>query len=69
VVSLHEQFVTDAEGKRLAVILPIADYEALLEEFEDRYAVKRYDEAKEDTDEPLPLEAAVEEMERNRAGR
>jgi len=32
---LHPHFVTDAHGKRLSVLLPIAEYEAMLELLED----------------------------------
>lgn len=33
--ALHPQFVTDPDGKRLSVLLPIEEYEALLEALED----------------------------------
>lgn len=32
---LHPQFVTDQDGKRLSVMLPIAEYEALMSYLED----------------------------------
>jgi hypothetical protein len=32
---LHPQFLTDPEGKPLSVLLPIAEYEALLERLDD----------------------------------
>jgi predicted DNA-binding protein len=32
---LHPQFLTDPDGKRLSVLLPIAEYEALIERIED----------------------------------
>jgi len=37
--TLHPQFVTDADGKRLSVQLPLAEYEALLEDLEDLAAI------------------------------
>jgi PHD/YefM family antitoxin component YafN of YafNO toxin-antitoxin module len=33
--ALHPQFVNDPDGKRLSVLLPIAEYEALMERLED----------------------------------
>ena len=33
--NIHPQFITDAVGKRVSVVIPLAEYEALLEEFED----------------------------------
>jgi hypothetical protein len=42
------QYITDIKGKRLSVVLPIRDYERLLEEFEDMEDVCLYDEAKKE---------------------
>ena len=33
--ALHPQFLTDPTGKRLSVLLPLAEYEALIERLED----------------------------------
>jgi PHD/YefM family antitoxin component YafN of YafNO toxin-antitoxin module len=35
VEGLHEQFIIDKSGKKRAVILPIEDYEELLEDLHD----------------------------------
>jgi len=32
---LHPEFITDAEGHRKSVVLPIAEYEALMEDLAD----------------------------------
>ncbi|KAA6184107.1 hypothetical protein F2Q65_13630 [Thiohalocapsa marina] len=32
---LHPQFLTDPDGERLSVVLPIAEYESLMERLED----------------------------------
>ncbi|HMV40880.1 hypothetical protein [Plasticicumulans sp.] len=43
--SLHPQFITDADGARVAVVLSLAEYEALLEDIADLAAVaERQDE-------------------------
>jgi hypothetical protein len=47
---METQFVTDAEGRRIAVILPIQAYEKMLEELEELHDVQRYDEAKKEDD-------------------
>ena len=55
------QYVTDANGERTAVILPLEDYEELLEDMH----VSRV--ANETKDEPSrPLSEVVEECERRR---
>ena len=33
------QFLTDEKGKKTAVVLPVADYEQLMEDFEDLAAI------------------------------
>ena len=47
---MKTQFVTDDRGKKLAVILPIKDYEKMVEELEDMEDVRLYDEAKKEDD-------------------
>jgi hypothetical protein len=47
---METQFVTDAEGRRIAVILPIQVYEKMLEELEELHDVQRCDEAKKEDD-------------------
>lgn len=43
--SVSVQYVSDAEGKTTAVILPLADYQELLEDLEDLAAIaERRDE-------------------------
>ena len=51
------QFITDAEGNRTAVILPIDEYEQLIE---DLHLIRVYQESR---DEPRrPFSEVVEEM-------
>lgn len=53
---MKTQFVTDDHGKKLAVILPIEDYEKMVEELEDLEDIRLYDEAKkEDDGERIPF--------------
>ncbi len=60
------QFVVDEEGKRTKVILDIEDYEKLLEAFEEAGDVRACDESKASGEESIPLEQAIEEIERPR---
>ncbi len=43
---MKNQYVTDSNGEKIAVILPIKDYKKMMEELEDAQDVKLYDEAK-----------------------
>ncbi len=60
------QFVTDENGVRVAVVLDIEEYEKLLEELEDREAIREYEEAKASGENPIPLEQALAEIRRAR---
>lgn len=45
-MTVHPQYITNANGERTSVILSIEEYERLLEEVEDAEDVKLYDKAK-----------------------
>lgn len=34
-VQLHPQYITDSAGQRVSVVIPLAEYEELLEDLED----------------------------------
>jgi len=70
------QYVVDENGKHISVILPIEEYERLieeLEELEDALATQAYDRAKAELergeDELIPWEQAKKEIEQERAQR
>lgn len=60
------QFITDEKGERTAVVLPIEEYEELLERLEDAEALRVADEAlaeiERGEDEVVPLEQALREI-------
>lgn len=43
---LKHQFVTNLKGEKVAVIVPIHEYEKMLEELEELEDIRLYDEAK-----------------------
>ncbi len=44
-IRLHPQFITDLSGKRVSVVIPLEEYEELLEDLEDLAAMaERRDE-------------------------
>jgi hypothetical protein len=55
-ILLHPQYIRDASGNKLMVILPINEFENIVEELEELEDIELYDEAKkEDTGERTPL--------------
>ena len=65
-ISKPTRYVTDDAGKRVAVIVDIEQYEALLEAVEELDAIRAYDEAKAANDEAIPFEQAIREIEQAR---
>ena len=63
----QQQYVTDAQGNRVAVILGIERYEELLQAVEELDDIRAFDEAKASGDEVIPFEQAVREIEQGRS--
>jgi hypothetical protein len=60
------QFLTDAKGERIAVVISIEDYEKILEELEDNEAIREYEEARASGETSVPFDEAIARIERNR---
>ena len=65
------RYITDEDGKRLEVVMPVEEYERLVEALEDLQDARAADETRaaieRGEDELIPLGEALEEMRRNRA--
>lgn len=59
---LKTQYITDSTDKKMGVILPIRDYEKIMEGLEELEDIKAYDRAKTRKSEPIPFEQAVKEI-------
>ncbi|MEA5511012.1 hypothetical protein VB715_14655 [Crocosphaera sp. UHCC 0190] len=61
-----EKYITDAQGKRVAVVLDIKEYQNLLEQLEELDAIRAYDNAMLLDEEEIPFEDAIAEIEKHR---
>lgn len=61
-----ENFVVDNSGKRIAVVLPIKEYERILDELEEKEDVRLYDKVKARNEERIPLEQYMEERKKRK---
>ncbi len=57
------QFIVDANQRKTAVIVPIAQWERIQAELEELDDIRAYDVAKGKADESIPFEQAVAEIE------
>ncbi len=63
---MKEQYITDTNGKKVSVILPIRDYRKMLEKLEELEDIKAYDGPISGCDESIPAEQAFNEIEAKR---
>lgn len=63
---MRTQFVTDDHGKKLAVILPINEYNKMVDDLEELEDIKLYDAAKKGKQEFIDAEKAFKEIEKKR---
>jgi hypothetical protein len=63
---MKTQFVTDDHGNKLAVILPIREYNKMVEELEELEDIKLYDEAKKSNEPSIPIDDAFKMIEAKR---
>ena len=70
-LTLHPQFITDSEGKKLSAILPINEFSTLIEELEELEDIRLYDAGKNDNEPAIPKNKAMEmiEAERKKLGK
>jgi len=58
-VTIHPQFVVDQDQQRKAVLLPLAEWERIVEDLEELEDIRAYDEAKSGSQETVPLSKKV----------
>ncbi|MBD2751496.1 hypothetical protein [Spirosoma validum] len=66
---MKPQFITDEKGNRTGVILPINDFNKLLEELDENHTAHLYDKAKEEKLTFRPLNDVLKEVEAKRTKR
>jgi len=62
-VAVHPQYVVDENQERKAVLLPLAEWESIVEELEELDDIRAYDAAKTGPQDAVPFEQAVREVE------
>ena len=64
-VTLHPEYVVDDKDKRKAVLLPVDEWERVVDELEELEDIRLYDAAKEEAGEAIPFEQAIKEIDRD----
>ena len=66
-IAVHENYVVDGQGNRKAAIVPIDEWEQILEELEELDDIRTYDKVKNQPSETVPFEQAVLEIREGKA--
>jgi hypothetical protein len=65
-LNLNPKFITDKKGEKISVVLPIKDYNLLMEELEEIEDLKLYDNAKKSNEPSIPIDDAFKMIESKR---
>ena len=65
-IAIHPQFITDHSGKKISAVLPINEFESILDELEELEDIKLYDESKKDTSPAISQNKAMTMIEAER---
>ncbi len=63
---MKTQFVTDDQGEKIAIILPIKAYNKMVDDLEELEDIKRYHAAKDSKQEFIDADQAFKEIEEAR---
>lgn len=61
-MNLHPQYIVNEQQQATAVVLPVAEWQALLEDIEELDAIRAYDAAKADQSEIISFDQALAEI-------
>ncbi len=63
---MKNQYITDIKGRKISIILPIREYEKMMEQLEELEDIKAYDEATKFDEEAVPANQVFGEIESKR---
>ncbi|MBS1532010.1 MAG: hypothetical protein JSU01_17045 [Bacteroidetes bacterium] len=58
-MTIHPKYITDEDGKKLSVVLPMSEFEQIMDELDELDDIRLYDEAKKDKSEAMPFDEYV----------
>jgi len=58
-MTLHPQYITNEEGKKVSVVLPMDEFAQIMEELDELEDIRLYDEAKKDEQSYISLDEYV----------
>ena len=65
-INPRERYVVSGKGKKVGVLLPVAEYRKLLADLEELEAIRAYDAAKASRSKAIPFKQAKQELRRRK---
>ncbi|HYK77110.1 MAG TPA: hypothetical protein VEV16_09040 [Daejeonella sp.] len=65
-ITVEPQFITDNTGKKISVVIPIEEFEAIMEELEELEDIRLYDDAKKSDEASVSIDEAFKLVEEKR---
>jgi len=62
----HEEYLTDENGKKKAVVVPISEWQQIKEELDELEDIRAYDKVKSKPSDPIPFDKAVHGIRKGR---
>lgn len=59
---IHREYLTDENGNKKAVVIPLAEWHKIIEALEELDDIKAYDKAKSVNSEPVSFEEVVQQI-------
>ena len=59
-LTVHPQYITDHTGKKISVVLPVKEFDTILEDLEELEDIRLYDLAKAKNERTIPLRKAIQ---------
>ncbi|SDF03563.1 hypothetical protein SAMN05216464_11217 [Mucilaginibacter pineti] len=65
-LTVTPQYITDNAGKKLSVVLPINEFNSIMDELEELEDIRLYDDAQGDKEPSIPIDEAFKMIEEKR---
>jgi poly(A) polymerase Pap1 len=64
--TINPQYIIDKKGNRISVVIPVTEFETIMDELEELEDIRLYDEAKSVNESSIPIDKAFEMIEEKR---
>ena len=63
---INPQYITDKTGRKMSVVLPMKDFNTIMEKLDELEDIRLYDQAKKSTEPSIPIDEAFKIIEAKR---